>query len=414
MAKTLQDGQVRVLLIEDNIVSARLAEGMLEEADAKCFQVHRADTLLAALDLLAKCEFEIAILDLTLPDSQGLETFLTVQRHAPTLPVIVVTGIDDESVGLNAVRQGAQDYLKKVELNKDKLIRAVTYALARSRKPTDSAVQPHLRAPVISLIGSKGGVGTTTLACHWALELSRQTGCKVLLVDLDGSSAATSFLMRADSPHTLLDAALNLHRLDADLWNGMVCRPRDGLELIQAPGAAQVSDLLTAERVRHVLRFAQSQYRWIVLDLGRLTAASFTILDDVHDLFVVTTADLPALHETGRLLRRVLDAGLSRDKLHLILNRKDKSLSLLAEDIEKALGYPVYASISDFSEELNDAYAEGRFLDSGLKLSKEIAKIMGRWRGVGEKPPAGSSFGFLKRRSPPPPVWDGRERRHRS
>ena len=390
----MEDGKIRVLLIEDNIVSARLEEGMLAHADAKRFQVQRADTLLAALDQLAKLEFDIAILDLTLPDSHGVETFLTVQRHAPALPVIVVTGIDDESVALNAVRQGAQDYLVKGDLNQEKLIRALNYALARTRKPQGLNAQPETKASMVGFLGSKGGVGTTTLACHWALELSNLGG-KVLVVDLDMSSGATSFLMKAESRYTLLDAALNLHRLDKELWNGMACHVQDGVDLIQAPGATGISDAVTAERVRHVLRFAQMQYRWIVVDLGRLNPSSFTILDDSPDLFVVTNGELPALHETGRVLRRVLGAGFSPEKLKLLLNRKMKSVSVPADAIEKALGYPVYASIDDFGAELSEAYAEGQFLGEKLKLRKSVARIVRRWQGVEEKSGSSSVFGLL-------------------
>lgn len=390
----MEDGKIRVLLIEDNIVSARLEEGMLAHADAKRFQVQRADTLLAALDQLAKLEFDIAILDLTLPDSHGVETFLTVQRHAPALPVIVVTGIDDESVALNAVRQGAQDYLVKGDLNQEKLIRALNYALARTRKPQGLNAQPETKASMVGFLGSKGGVGTTTLACHWALELSNLGG-KVLVVDLDMSSGATSFLMKAESRYTLLDAALNLHRLDKELWNGMACHVQDGVDLIQAPGATGISDAVTAERVRHVLRFAQMQYRWIVVDLGRLNPSSFTILDDSPDLFVVTNGELPALHETGRVLRRVLGAGFSPEKLKLLLNRRMKSVSVPADAIEKALGYPVYASIDDFGAELSEAYAEGQFLGEKLKLRKSVARIVRRWQGVEEKSGSSSVFGLL-------------------
>jgi pilus assembly protein CpaE len=286
----------------------------------------------------------------------------------------------------------------KGDLNQEKLIRALNYALARTRKPQERQIQPENKASMVGFLGSKGGVGTTTLACHWALELSKLGG-KVLVVDLDMSSGATSFLMKAESRYTLLDAALNLHRLDRELWNGMACHVQDGVDLIQAPGATAISDAVTAERVRHVLRFAQMQYRWIVIDLGRLNPSSFTILDDSPELFVVTNGELPALHETGRVLRRVLGAGFSPEKLKLLLNRRMKSVSVPGDAIEKALGYPVYASIDDFGAELSEAYAEGQFLGEKLKLRKSVARIVRRWQGVEEKTASNSVFGLLGLRS---------------
>ena len=109
----MQNRRLRVLLIEDNMVCARLVEGMLARPEAGSFEVQRTDTLLSTLDLVTKSEFDVALLDLTLPDSQGLETFLTVHRFAPVLPIIVVTGREDiESVD-RAFQAGATSFVVK-------------------------------------------------------------------------------------------------------------------------------------------------------------------------------------------------------------------------------------------------------------------------------------------------------------
>jgi pilus assembly protein CpaE len=390
-----ENKHIRVLLVEDHPVSARLAEAMLSRVEDQTFHVQCAETLMAALDLLVRDVFDVALLDLTLPDSQGLETFRTIQRHAPALPIIVLTGLEDESVALSAVRQGAQDFLPKGSLNKEALVRALNYAIARSRNPSETASQIQDNSKIIGLLGSNGGVGTTTLACHCALELG-QTGKKVLLLDLDAGSAGASFLMKVASPHTLLEAAENLHRLDANLWKGITCSPREGVDLLQAPGAVGMSDGVAADRVRHILRFARSLYGYIVVDLGRLTASKLAILEETRDLFVITTPHLPALYETGRMLQRLLDLGFSREKLRLLLNRKTKGMAISMDQVEKALGYPLYGSISDDSAEMSDAYADGRFLDEKLLMRKQIAQVMRKWRGIEEEAPARFSLGFLR------------------
>jgi pilus assembly protein CpaE len=388
--------QVRVLLVEDNVVNARFAEGLLANVEDQLFQVQCAGTLLAALDLLVRNVFDVALVDLSLPDSNGLETFLTIQRHAPELPIIIVTSLSDEAVALRAVSSGAQDYLAKGSLKKDTLLRALNYAIARARNPPDPGIRAHNKATVVSLLGSNGGVGTTTLACHWALELHRQTSQNVLLMDLEASSAGTAFLMKASAPHTLLDAVQNLHRLDANLWKGFICSSRMGVALLQAPGVAGIHDQPTAERVRHILRFARSLYDWVVVDLGRLTVSSLAILDETKDLFIVTTPDLPALFETKRLLQRLLDAGFPRERLRLLLNRKTKGTSFTPEDVEKAIGYAVYGSIADSSREMDEAYADGRFLDENLTVRKAVAQVIRKWRGIEEKPATRTGLGFMR------------------
>lgn len=391
----MNDKKTRVLLVEDNLVNARLAEAMLAHADAHTFDVQNAESLVAALDLLVNQAFDVAVVDLDLPDSQGLDTFLTIQRHAPTLPIIVLSGLDDESVALSAVQQGAQDYLVKGKLNKDMFVRVLNYALVRNKKLSETAPPVPATATVMGLVGSKGGVGTTTLACHWALELHRQTGGKVLLLELDAASAGASFLLKADSRYTLLDAAQNLHRLDAHLWKRIACSARDGMELLRAPGAAGLSDPPTAERVRHVVRFARPLYDWIVVDLGRLTASSLALMEEIKDLFVITTPDLPALYETTRLVKRLLEAGFAHKNLHMLLNRKTSGMSISVDQFETAIGYPLYGSIADHSGEINGAYAEGLFLDEKLQLSKQVAAIIQKWRGI-EEAPARAGLWFLR------------------
>ena len=390
------DKLVRVLLVEDNVGNARFAEGLLANVDDQIFQVQCAGTLLAALDLMVHNVFDAALVDLSLPDSHGLETFLTIQRHAPELPIIIVGSLDDEAVALSAVRSGAQDYLPKGSLTKDTLVRALNYAIARSRNPPEPTIRAQNKAAVVGLLGSSGGVGTTTIACHWALELHRQTSQKVLLIDLEGSSAGAAFLMKTTSPHTLLDAVENLHRLDSNLWQGFTCSPCEGVDLLQSPGVAGIHDLPTVERVRHILRFARSLYDWIVLDLGRLTVFSLAILEETKDLFVVTTPELPALFETSRLLQRLLDAGFPREKLRLLLNRKTKGASFTLEDLEKGLGYPFYGSIADSSREMVEAFAAGRFLDEKLPMRKAVAQVIRKWRGIEEKSSTRTGLGFLR------------------
>jgi pilus assembly protein CpaE len=387
---------IQILLVEDNAVNARLVQAMLANVESHLFQICVAETLLDALDLLVHASFDVALVDLTLADSQGLETFLTIKRHAPGVPVIILTGLDDESMALKGVQQGAQDYLVKGKLTKDSLIKALIYAIARSQKPVETTALAPERAVIAGLLGSNGGVGTTTLATHWAVQLHRQTGQKVLLVDLEMSSTGASFLMRTDSRYSLLDATENLHRLDLEMWKGVVSKYQEGVDLLPGPGGAAIREIPTAERIRHVLRFAQPIYSWIVVDLGRLSATSLAVLEECRDLFLVTTPELTALFEASRILRRLLEAGMSRERLHLLFNRKPKKSSITVEDIVEGLGYPIYGTIPEAAEEFAEAYAKRRFLDEGLQVHKQVGQILRKWRGVEDKT-ASAGRGFLSR-----------------
>ena len=127
-------------MVEDNPADARLVAEMLKEARGVRFHVDKADRLSVAIEAISNKPFDIVLLDLTLPDSMGLDTFTRIHSHSPHLPVIVFTGLHDEDMAIRAVREGAQDYLVKGEVDNALLARAIRYAVER-RKLEDRLIQ---------------------------------------------------------------------------------------------------------------------------------------------------------------------------------------------------------------------------------------------------------------------------------
>ncbi len=136
---------IHILLVEDNPGDARLLHETLREAGDESFDMYHAETLAEAIDQLGGpvcCE--VVLLDLSLPDCQGLETIRRVEAAAPAVPIVVLTGHADESLGLEALRIGAQDYLVKGQTDGRLLVRAIRYALERKRVQ-EALAQEHAR-----------------------------------------------------------------------------------------------------------------------------------------------------------------------------------------------------------------------------------------------------------------------------
>ncbi|HYL56326.1 MAG TPA: PAS domain S-box protein [Gemmatimonadales bacterium] len=124
---------IHVLLVEDNPGDARLILEMLREVQADTFDLDTVDSLAPALERLSQAAVDIVLLDLGLPDSEGIETFHRAHRGAVDQPIIVISGLDDETLALEAVRAGAQDYLVKGRIEGQLLARAIRYAIERQR-----------------------------------------------------------------------------------------------------------------------------------------------------------------------------------------------------------------------------------------------------------------------------------------
>ena len=124
---------IKVLLVEDNDVDAQLTQDLLSEWSIEEFQISRAKTLGEGLMLLSREHFDAVLLDLSLPDAFGLPTVRQVHATSPSIPVVVLSGVSDQNLGLQAVQQGAQDYLVKGQGHPELLARAVRYAIERKR-----------------------------------------------------------------------------------------------------------------------------------------------------------------------------------------------------------------------------------------------------------------------------------------
>jgi PAS domain S-box-containing protein len=124
---------IRVLLVEDNPGDARIILEMLAETGATDFQLSVVDRLEPALQRLGRAAVDVVLLDLGLPDSTGLETFRRAHQGAVEEPIIIISGFDDEATALQAVRDGAQDYLVKGRIDGTVLARVIRYAIERQR-----------------------------------------------------------------------------------------------------------------------------------------------------------------------------------------------------------------------------------------------------------------------------------------
>jgi signal transduction histidine kinase len=124
---------VRILLIEDNLAEARLLQEYLHQAESKQFVLVHVKRLQEALNELRQNSYDVILLDLTLPDSQGLSSLPVLIACDPSIPIVVLTNTNDEDLAIAAVRQGAQDYLVKRQVNVNVLVRAVCYAIERKQ-----------------------------------------------------------------------------------------------------------------------------------------------------------------------------------------------------------------------------------------------------------------------------------------
>lgn len=176
---------IHLLLIEDDLMTARQTAHVLQQSSLALEGLIHVSSLAGALEYLNETNFDAVILDLNLPDTKGLDTFRKIRTACPDVPVVIITGAEDEAVGLEAISQGADDYLIKGEYEHRQLTRTIRYTIERKNleKQRDHDRQNLLKvfeaAPVGMMLLDESAVvkqANSTMATMVARDLSDMVG----------------------------------------------------------------------------------------------------------------------------------------------------------------------------------------------------------------------------------------------
>ncbi len=195
---------IKILLVEDNDGDARLIEEALSEAGKLRFELVRCETVAQALKFCLNGSPDVVLLDLGLPDAQGLETVRRMHRAALQTPLVVLTVSNDEDLAIRSLHEGAQDYLPKAQINGDLVWRALRYAMERQR------VQLELLnlSLIDELTGLNNRRGFLALGGHH-VKLANRSGMPFLVafVDLDGLKKINDTFGHQEGNRALVEAA---------------------------------------------------------------------------------------------------------------------------------------------------------------------------------------------------------------
>ena len=180
---------VRVLLIEDNPSDARLVKEMLAKAKGVSFDLEYVDRLSTGLTRLAKGGIDLVLLDLSLPECQGIDTFREFCARAPQVPVVVMTGPAGEVTAIKAVNEGARDYLIKGQLERSRVVKSIRYAIKHKQ------VEQELQEAYDKAMQGE-------IAKHVRIEEELKQNMKKVLMAMEGTINAMALIVETRDPYT--------------------------------------------------------------------------------------------------------------------------------------------------------------------------------------------------------------------
>ncbi|HTH15203.1 MAG TPA: response regulator [Magnetospirillum sp.] len=371
---------VRVLLLEDDPADARLVEHMLRRVTHTTFQVETTTRLSQAIPRLAQGGIDVVLADLSLPDSSGLGTLTGLTQAAPDLPVVVLTGNDDDAQAIEALKHGAQDYLVKGHGDGSMLSRVVRYAIERKageralKEARDRAeLAARAKSVFLATVGHEvrtplnGILGMARLLLDTSLDIKQRT-------------FAETVVNSGELLLTLVNDILDFSRIEAD---GLtlesvpfdVVDMVDELRLMMAPRAAEKGLILGC-------RFGPGVPAFVAADPLRLRQVLLNLVGNAikfteHGSVTVSIEVLESL-EDGRVALRLAVA-------------------------DTGIGIPEKARGGLFTEFWQaDSSITRRFGGTGLGLAicKRLVSLMGGEIGYDSHDGVGSSFWFVVPLSP--------------
>ena len=301
--------------------------------------------------------YDVVIVDLDTDVEQAVGVIESICRTNAAITVMAYSSVNDATLMRRSMQAGAREFLVEPVIPE-----TVAEAVAR----TSSRQAAHEKAPakMLVFVPSKGGVGVTTIATNFALALTKESGAKVVVVDLDFQLGEIALGLGLTSTFSVVDALLNVARLDRDFLLSLLLTHSTGLSVLSSPEDYNFFHSPADEGAGKMFRILRAEFDYVVVDTGTCHGNIQESLFGMADrLYLISEMTFPSLRNGHRLVS-FLSARNWNHNLEIVLNRFNSRHSDLDErSATKALGLPIAWRIPN-------AYAAARAAeDSGIPLA---------------------------------------------
>jgi pilus assembly protein CpaE len=286
------------------------------------------------------------LIDLASDTEGGLKAMEKVRQATPDIYVIASNYHADGETVIASLRAGASDFLlqplKRVEF-RDAMGR-LEHAPKRVSGPAGSRL-----GRVYTFLGTKGGVGTTTLAVNFASVLAQRKQ-QTVLIDLDWIGNDVAMQLGAAPQYTLLEVGENIERMDQALFEGFVMRDPLGFFLLGPPDSLEHRGYFTEPMFREFATFLVEKYESIVIDAGRNITDEVVLgaLQVSSSIFLVVNQEFPTIRNAQRYIAYLMRMGFSQDQIKIVVNQYSKRINSThagLEQIQQTLNQPVFYGV---------------------------------------------------------------------
>jgi pilus assembly protein CpaE len=325
----------RILIVDDDPVNQKLVAVILKQAGYDTFTAGTGPEALSHVD---ETKPELIISDVEMPGMNGYELTRQLRQKPATahLPIMILTSHDTVQEKIKGFEAGADDYMTK-PFEPSELQARVRVLLRRvTALPTETQ---KTQGKVIAVFSLRGGVGTSTLAANLATGLAQLWGCGTGLIDLVLTSGQSALMLNLPLRKTWADLArLPVDEMDADLIGKVCLSHPSGVFVLAAPNRPEQAELITSDKVTHVVTTLKERHHYLVLDLPHdFSATTLAGLDSADEILLLLAPELASVHAAACALDVFDNLKYPRTIVRLVLNWTFERRGLARKEIEDAL-----------------------------------------------------------------------------
>jgi pilus assembly protein CpaE len=304
-----------------------------------------------ATQTVASGDVRMVLIGPSYASDSNLDEIRTLHNEDPSLVLMLVAEEVTADLLRRGMRAGVSDVLD-LPLDEAKIESAIEqFAHDVLRRKSSSAATPvtterRERGRIITITSAKGGSGKTVLATNLALVLNRIPDTKVCLVDADLQFGDVCLVLQLEPRFTMVNAAHELHQLDAELLDSLLTEHPSGLKVLAAPLEPAFADDITTAGLMQMLDVLRESYDYIIVDTAAmLDELILSLIEKSNDILMLVDMDLPSVKNAKLALETLRLLKFSTANVQLVMNRSNSKAKLDNKEIEGALKMDIAAAI---------------------------------------------------------------------
>ena len=310
-------------------------------------------------DVISQSSPDVVLVSLDSDQNKALTLIAQLAQVSPDLPILAVSAKGDGQAILQALRSGAREFLTAPVVLED-LLKALVRLRPRAGDMRSESPAAKVESQVIAVLGSRGGVGCTSLAVNLGATLAGSAGHSVALVDLDLALGDADVALDLMADYTLADVAMNVERLDMQFLRKALSRHACGLSLLPHPVQMEDIGLVREEALQRLIGLLRASFTHLVLDLSKSFAPTdVAALRTADVILLVGQLELSSVRNVVRIVQTLGGDDQLADKFKVVLNRVGGETEITLKKAEETIGKPIFWQLPNDAKLMTESRTNG-------------------------------------------------------